>query len=220
LLEKTENLPEVHETLKIIEEEGQKCKKIVENLLTFARTPETTETSADLNATLGKTLEVIQNTLLTKKIRLESQLTPSIPRAKGDPRELQQVFINLINNAIDAMKGGGTLKVTTFLTPDGRRLAVEFSDTGRGIPWTAQTKIFDPFFTTKKTGEGTGLGLSMSYGIISKFGGNILFSSYPQEEYPDKHGTTFTVYLPVAGPETDMTTAEGQQQPPLKAGFY
>lgn len=220
LLEKTENLPEVHETLKVIEEEGQKCKKIVENLLTFARTPETTETSTDLSATLGKTLEVIQNTLLTKKIRLESQLAPNIPRAKGDPRELQQVFINLINNAMDAMKGGGTLKVNTFLTPDGRRLAVEFSDTGRGIPREAQPKVFDPFFTTKKTGEGTGLGLSMSYGIISKFGGNIIFASYPQEEYPDKHGSTFTVYLPVAGPETNAAAAEGQQEPPRKVGFY
>ena len=149
---------------------------------------------------LEKTLAVVKNTLLTKKIRLETSLAPNLPRVKGDPQELQQVFINLINNARDAMKGGGMLKVVTKPAPDGKRVAIEFSDTGNGIPREAQPKIFDPFFTTKKTGEGTGLGLSMSYGIITKFGGNIIFTSYPAEEYPEKHGTTFTVYLPMTRP--------------------
>ena len=111
LLEQTEELPEIHETLQVIEEEGLRCKKIVENLLTFARTPERTETTADINQLLEKTLAVVKNTLLTKKIRLESHFAPDLPPAKGDPQELQQVFINLINNARDAMKGGGVLKV-------------------------------------------------------------------------------------------------------------
>jgi signal transduction histidine kinase len=117
--------------------------------------------------------------------------------AKGDPSELQQVFINLINNAMGAMKGGGALKVATFLTPDKKRVGIEFRDNGKGIPREVQPKIFDPFFTTKETGEGTGLGLSTSYGILTKYGGNIIFTSYPVEEYPERHGTTFTVYLPV-----------------------
>jgi len=209
LLGETESLPEIHETLKVIEEEGLRCKKIVENLLTFARSPEVTETSADVTGILEKTLVVITNTLLTKKIRLESDLTPHLPRVKGDPRELQQVFINLINNAMDAMRGGGLLRVTTLPAPDGKRVAIEFSDTGNGIPREAQAKIFDPFFTTKRTGEGTGLGLSMSYGIITKFGGTIIFSSYPAAEYPEKHGTTFTVYLPmVSGAEAEAPDQE------------
>ncbi len=213
LLEQTESLPEIHETLKVIEEEGLRCKKIVENLLTFARTPETTETSAEVTAILEKTLVVVQNTLLTKKIRLDTSLAPNLPRVKGDPRELQQVFINLINNAMDAMKGGGLLRITTLPTPDGKRVAIEFSDTGNGIPREAQPKIFDPFFTTKKTGEGTGLGLSMSYGIISKFGGNIIFTSYPAQEYPEKHGTTFTVYLPmVSAAEAEAADQERQDE--------
>jgi len=198
LLEQTEDLPAVHETLKVIEEEGLRCKKIVENLLTFARAPERIETAADINQILEKTLAVVKNTLLIKKIRLESSFSPKLPIAAGDPQELQQVFINLINNARDAMKGGGVLKVETKPAPDGKRVAIEFSDTGNGIPREAQTKIFDPFFTTKKTGEGTGLGLSMSHGIITKFGGNIIFTTFPAEEYPEKHGTTFTVYLPIA----------------------
>jgi two-component system, NtrC family, sensor kinase len=204
LLGQTDSQPEIHETLQVIEEEGLRCKKIVENLLTFARAPERTETSTNVNAILEKTLAVVKNTLLTKKIRLEGELTPDLPQAQGDPQELQQVFINLVNNARDAMKGGGILKVTTALAPDGKRLAIEFSDSGTGIPRDIQPKIFDPFFTTKKTGEGTGLGLSMSYGIITKFGGNILFTSYPAEEYPEKHGTTFTVYLPIlTAPEAE-----------------
>ena len=198
LLEQTEDLPAVHETLKVIEEEGLRCKKIVENLLTFARAPERIETAADINQILEKTLAVVKNTLLIKKIRLESSFSPKLPIAAGDPQELRQVFINLINNARDAMKGGGVLKVGTKPAPDGKRVAIEFSDTGNGIPREAQTKIFDPFFTTKKTGEGTGLGLSMSHGIITKFGGNIIFTTFPAEEYPEKHGTTFTVYLPIA----------------------
>ena len=201
----------MHETLKILEEEGLKCKKIVENLLTFARTPEKTETRAEINAILEKMLTVVQNTLLIRKIRLESNLAPGLPRVKGDPRELQQVFINLINNAMDAMKGGGLLKVDTKLAPDGKRVAIEFTDTGNGIPKESQAKIFDPFYTTKKVGEGTGLGLSVSYGIITKFGGNIIFASYPAAEYPEKHGTTFTVYLPVT------TDTDGEAVPPSQS---
>ena len=213
LLEQTEALPEVHETLKVIEEEGLKCKKIVENLLTFARTPEITEISTDLNSTLEKMLAVVKNTLLTRKIRLETSLTPNLPRAKGDPQELQQVFINLINNAIDAMKGGGLLSVSTHLASDRKRLAVVFADTGNGIPRETQPKIFDPFFTTKVTGAGTGLGLSVSYGIITKFGGNIIFTSFPAEEYPEKHGTTFTVYLPLASaPEAEGAAPQLEQE--------
>ncbi len=209
LLEQTESLPEIHDTLQIMEDEGLRCKKIVENLLTFARNPEVSETSAAVTSLLERTLAVLKNTLLIKKIRLETSLAPGLPRVKGDPQELQQVFINLINNAADAMRGGGVLKVATAPSPDGKRVAIEFIDTGSGIPREAQDKIFDPFFTTKKTGEGTGLGLSMSYGIISKFGGNIVFTSFPVDEYPDKHGTTFTVYLPViSGSESEAAGPE------------
>jgi two-component system, NtrC family, sensor kinase len=207
LLEQTADMPDIQETLKIIEEEGFKCKKIVENLLTFARTPERTETSTDINEALGKMVIVVKNTLLTNKIRLESDITPNLPKVQGDPKELQQVFINLINNAVGAMKGGGVLKIKTRLIADGQRIGIEFEDTGSGIPKKDQPKIFDPFFTTKKVGEGTGLGLSMSYGIIKKFGGDISFVSYPAEEYPEKHGTTFTVQLSV------VSSAEASQSP-------
>lgn len=216
LIDQTENAPDIQETLRIIEEEGLKCKKIVENLLTFARTPEKTETSTEIQGTLQKMLAVVRNTLLTKKIRLLTNLAPDLPRVAGDPRELQQVFINLINNAMDAMRGGGVLTVNTRLARDGKRVCIEFHDTGNGIPAAAQNKIFDPFFTTKKTGEGTGLGLSMSYGIVSKYGGNIVFTSFPASEYPEKHGTIFTVYLPVVGTD-EAPAASTPLEPGIKA---
>ncbi|OPX19794.1 MAG: hypothetical protein BZ151_07360 [Desulfobacca sp. 4484_104] len=224
LLDKTAELPEIQETLQVIEEEGLKCKKIVENLLTFARAPERVEASTDINEILEKTLALMKNNLMTKKIHQEATLTPDLPRVKGDPHELQQVFINLINNAVDAMKGGGLLRIKTRLTTKNR-VAIEFSDTGVGIPKESQAKIFDPFFTTKKTGEGTGLGLSMSYGIITKFGGKIICNSYPEEEYPDKHGTTFIVYLPVfSGAESEAapisSEAEAQQYQPPGIGSF
>jgi two-component system NtrC family sensor kinase len=209
LLEQTANMPEIHETLKIIEEEGLKCKKIVENLLTFARSPERTETTTDLSEALTKMVAVIKNTLLTKKIRLETDIRPDLPRVQGDPQELQQVFINLINNAVGAMKGGGILRLKTRLMDDGQNVQVIVEDTGSGIPKKDQSRIFDPFFTTKKVGEGTGLGLSVSYGIIKKVGGDISFVSYPAEEYPEKHGTTFTVQLPVVSP----AAAAGKREP-------
>ena len=213
LLEQTDSLPEIHETLQIIEDEGLRCKKIIENLLTFARTPERTETTSDVSAIIEKTLAVVKNTLLTKKVRLETSLAPGLPLAQGDPQELRQVFINMINNARDAMQGGGLLEIRTHLAPDGKRVVVEFSDTGNGIPREVQAKIFDPFFTTKETGKGTGLGLSMSYGIITKFGGNIMFTSFPADEYPEKHGTTFTVYLPIiTGPEAEAAAPKGQAE--------
>ena len=209
LLEQTAELPDIHETLKIIEEEGLKCKRIVENLLTFARTPERPETSTDISETLSKMVMVVKNTMLTKKIRLESDIIQDLPRVQGDPQELQQVFINLINNAAGAMKGGGIVKIKTRLIANGQRIAIDIEDTGIGISKKDQPKIFDPFFTTKKVGEGTGLGLSMSYGIIKKFGGDINFISYPAAEYPEKHGTIFTVQLPV-------TNQTGRNEPQVE----
>uniref|UniRef100_A0A7V4LDA2 histidine kinase n=1 Tax=Desulfobacca acetoxidans TaxID=60893 RepID=A0A7V4LDA2_9BACT len=218
LLEKTEDLPEVHEILEIVEEEGVKCKKIVEKLLTFARSPEHTEKYADINALLERMLSVIKNTLLTKKINLVSNFAPDLPRVNGDPTELQQVFINLVNNAMDAMKGGGELNVSTRLSQDGKRVLIEVADTGNGIPEDIQARIFDPFFTTKPPGVGTGLGLSIVYGIISKFGGTITCKSFPAENYPDKHGTTFTVALPVAPAEE--LQPEPETRPAASPGLF
>jgi signal transduction histidine kinase len=117
---------------------------------------------------------------------------------RGDAGQLQQVFMNLLTNAVKAMPNGGKLAITTRLNQAGDRVEVRITDNGEGIKREHLSKIFDPFFTTRKVGEGTGLGLSVSYAIISKFGGNIYCASKSKEEYGEgQSGSTFTVTLPV-----------------------
>ena len=117
---------------------------------------------------------------------------------KGDAREIQQVFFNLINNAVYAMKEtGGALVISSIVHPDSVEIC--FADQGTGIPKHVGDRIFDPFFTTKEVGEGTGLGLSVSYGILQKYGGSISYTSVARGETDGarKTGTTFVVTLPV-----------------------
>jgi signal transduction histidine kinase len=118
---------------------------------------------------------------------------------------LEQVFLNIINNAVAAMEGRGLLSVSAHRSNGA--VNVSFSDTGHGISDTHMEKIFEPFFTTKEVGEGTGLGLSVSYGIVKKFGGDIQVQSRT-EEGGETPGTTFTVKLPVARLEADQSYEE------------
>lgn len=187
-----------YEILKVIERQGQNCQRIVENLLVFARTPKGAERRADVVFGLQQVLNVVQNTLLTEKVTLESDIPEELPAAAGDVRELEQVFLNIINNAVAAMPEGGTLRIVARPVADG--VTIEFSDTGAGISEDHLAHIFDPFFTTKEVGKGTGLGLSVSYGIVQKFGGEIRVTSRTAASGASP-GTTFTVYLPLAPAE-------------------
>ncbi|MFH1146201.1 MAG: ATP-binding protein [Pseudomonadota bacterium] len=197
LLEKIEPNTKTYAILEIIERQGLNCKRIVENLMGFARIRETAEYSADINQSIERVMSVVQNTLLTNKITLVCNLAADLPRVRGDSGQLQQVFMNLVNNAASAMNGGGTITVATRLSETPNRVEVLFGDTGQGIEGRYRDKIFDPFFTTKKVGEGTGLGLSVSYGIIvNNYGGEIDFETVTGEENKEKHGTTFTISLP------------------------
>lgn len=208
LLEKTPEGTKEYKILKTIERQGNNCKRIVENLMSFARMPEGVQYDTDVNRNIELVMEVVQNTLLTKKIAFELNLAPQLPRVRGDAGQLQQVFMNLITNAVKAMPHGGKLTITTRLNPDGKKVEILITDTGEGIKREHLSKIFDPFFTTRKVGEGTGLGLSVSYAIVSKYGGNILVSSKSQAEYGEGNsGSTFTVVLPVveAGEKHEST---------------
>jgi len=144
-------------------------------------------------------IAVTQNTLLTKKIDLVLNLTTDLPQVMADSSQVQQVFLNFITNGVDAMKkNGGQFTITTRLNQKKDHIEIEFRDTGIGITKKNLTKIFDPFFTTKEVGEGTGLGLAVSYGIIKKFGGEIQVDSVSAEETPNStSGTVFTVKLPI-----------------------
>jgi len=143
---------------------------------------------------------------MTRKIELEVRIPENLPRVRGDTREFQQVIFNLLNNSISAMeKSGGTLTITA--RAEGEWVHLSVIDTGAGIPNRIKPQIFDPFFTTKKVGEGTGLGLSLCYGIVKKYGGKITFSSSSAEDnFAAPTGTTFTVSMPVDQEEKERRT--------------
>ena len=206
LLEKIEPGSKNHEILETIERQALNCKRIVESILSYARCPEVIEYSADVNENIEKVISVVENILITKNITLEKHLTENLPKVRGDSGHLQQVFMNFITNAFGAMKRGGVLTIFTNLNRSGNRVEIIFKDTGHGIKREYKNKIFEAFFTTKKVGEGTGLGLSVSYGIINKYGGDITFETVAEEEDMEKKGTTFKVFLPVASLESGQKT--------------
>lgn len=184
-----------HEFLAVIERQAVNCQRIVEKLMQFSRIPEKTTTETDVLKDLQRVLNVIKNTLLTEKIELKTAISNTLPQVRGDGSQLEQVFLNIIKNSITAMNNGGTLTISARKTDD--MVNIEFADTGHGIPRKYMDKIFEPFFTTKKVGEGTGLGLSVSYGIIKKFGGDILVESQTANRGKIP-GTIFSILLPIA----------------------
>lgn len=195
LEEKVSHDSEIYAILKTIEKQGLNAKRVVENLLTFARYKEHHEENVDINKNISEVLSILGNTSSINKITIQKELSDTLPCVKGEPGELQQVFLNIVNNAIAAMKGGGTLKITTRVVEEGNNVEIKLSDTGSGIKKEHRSKIYDPLFTTKSVGEGTGLGLSVSYGIVSKHGGTISFETKTKEE-SSEHGTTFIITLP------------------------
>ncbi|MCG6926938.1 MAG: PAS domain S-box protein [Acidobacteria bacterium] len=197
LLERAQPGTTDYEDLQAIADSGKSARKIVENLLGFARVTEGLEDTVDVSHCIRTVAGIVKNTLMTAKVELVNDVPAGLPRVCGDPREYQQVVFNLINNAVAVMKDeGGTLTLSAE-AEDGRVL-LRVSDTGPGIPDRIKRRVFDPFFTTKKVGEGTGLGLSLCYGIVTKYGGSMSFTSSSLEDDPDQtSGTTFTVSMPV-----------------------
>ncbi len=197
LIERTRPGTDEHDMLKTIEKHGLNAKRVVENLLSFARYSEHVEERVEVNKNIESVLTVVKNTLQLNRIALDKRLADGLPPVQGDAGELQQVFLNIINNAIHAMRGGGTLAVATREDRAAGRVEISFADSGPGIRKEHRGRIFDPLFTTKKVGEGTGLGLSVSYGIVTKHGGTITFETRTPEE-PGRQGTTFLIALQAA----------------------
>lgn len=192
------------EDLNMIEQNAEAAKKTVENLLGFARVREGEYGTFDIVQSLRTVVNIVESTLLKNHIRLETDIPDDLPPIRGDAREFQQVVFNLVNNAIAAMKDQeqGVIRISSW--QESGRTCVRVTDTGPGIPDRIKGRIFDPFFTTKKVGEGTGLGLSLCYGIIKKYGGSIDFFSHSAEDNPDDPtGTSFTVAVPRAEAASD-----------------
>lgn len=195
LAEKVPTDSEFYEILKTMEKQGLNAQRIVSNLLSFARFAEPKEEEININQSIEAVLTVEGNTLKLNNISVRRDMAASLQTVKGDPGELQQVFFNVISNAISAMKEGGLLNIVTRSLDSGRNVEIRISDTGSGIRKEHRPKIFDPFFTTKRVGEGTGLGLAISYALVSKHGGTITFETKTEEESKET-GTTFIVTLP------------------------
>ncbi len=196
VLQATEETDPRHQDLKVIELETLRTRSIVRNLLDFARQSEPHKEWVDINEVIRDTLILIQNSAELTNVQLVPRLERSLPEVFIDVNQIKQVFVNLMNNAIQAMPQGGELTIQTLAEP--KHVAVQFIDTGVGIPSDNLYKIFDPFFTTKPQVKGTGLGLSISYGIVKKHGGTILVDSQ------EGKGSTFTIRLPIQAAEEDQ----------------
>jgi len=192
--------------LETILSESERAAKIVRNLLTFARKRHTTRAMVDVNQIVRETLALRSYEQTLANITIIEALAAGLPLAFADPHQFQQVLLNLIINAEQAMLGAngrGTLILRSWHDLDGDAVILEVNDDGPGVPEDVQPRIFDPFFTTKEVGKGTGLGLTVAYAIIQEHGGRITVQSQPGE------GASFFVALPVSdGPVKPVLTRE------------
>jgi len=195
LLERTPEGSKEFKILKAIERQGDNCKRIVENLLAFSRIPKQSTVETNVADDLKRALSLSMNALLVNMVDLKTEIEEDLPKVNGDGRQLEQVYLNIVNNAVAAMDGGGVLTVSAHRSDN--QVSIRFTDTGHGISTRNLIRIFEPFFTTKETGKGTGLGLSVSYGLVKKYGGDIQVESQTGDK-GKQPGTTFTVMLPVA----------------------
>jgi PAS domain S-box-containing protein len=196
LLQKVDDDDPMKEDLQIIDREAARTKAIVRGLLDFARQREPRLESANVNEIVRTTMALVHHQAKGTGVIIKESFDETLPLVSLDANQIEQVFLNIVTNAIQAMPEGGELKVLTAYRPhavDGADcVAVEFHDTGTGIAEENLPRIFDPFFTTKEVGQGTGLGLSISYGIVESHGGWI------EVETEMGQGSTFKVMLPVA----------------------
>ncbi len=186
--------------LKVIEKETKRCKTIIENLLKFSRQEKTEKIPTNLNLVVEDAVAIVDHQLTLHKVKIEKQLAASLPVIGGNANQLQQVLMNLMINAQQAMPKGGTVSIETCLQE--AQAVVSVRDTGPGMSLDVQKKIFEPFFTTKPVGKGTGLGLSVSYGIVKDHYGEILLES------EEGKGSVFTLSFPVMD-LTQENTLEG-----------
>jgi signal transduction histidine kinase len=182
--------PSLREDLDIISSNAGMCKKIVEDLLNFSRQSKTRNSLVNLNETLESVLAVVEKNFSEDGVRIQRDFDPGLPQVVADVDKIRQVFMNLILNAFQAIQGSGVITVSSCSDAGRGGARIVVFDTGSGIADDIRDAIFDPFFTTKEPGQGTGLGLSVSYGIIQEHKGDITVESEIGK------GSTFTIWLP------------------------
>jgi len=208
LLMENPDLPEgARKDLRVILQEAQRTKQIVQNLLSFARQMPPQRSALQLNTILRRTIQLRSYDFNSHGVDVIEHLDEGLPDVLGDAHQLQQVFLNILNNAYDAVhEVGRPARIEIMSTKAGDAVEVSFSDNGNGI--THPDKIFDPFFTTKEVGKGTGLGLSICYGIVKEHGGEILCHNNIGGQ-----GATFIVRLPALSHTASLSVAAGVKQP-------
>jgi two-component system NtrC family sensor kinase len=184
------NFVEFKESVEKIEHHVERARKIIHNLLGFARRMEPAKEKININNLLDETTGLLENESRYVNITIDKQYADDVPVITSDLSQIQQVVLNLLNNAIDAIGSDGTVTVGSRYLDKTDQVELWVADTGKGIPEAELGKIFEPFFTTKAVGKGTGLGLSISYSIIEKLGGTMQVQSKVGE------GTVFTITLP------------------------
>ncbi len=191
LIQSLDGPAEFKEFASHIRGETERCKKIVENFLSLARRNGSAKTACDVNELIMMILNLKKHSLNEHGIEVSTDLDPQLPPIVADPHRLRQVLVNIITNADQAIQQTDGERLLTIVTSsDGLAVRIRFTDSGPGIPAEILPRIFDPFFTTKDIGNGSGLGLSICYGIVREHGGTISVESEPG------HGSSFTVELP------------------------
>jgi signal transduction histidine kinase len=199
--------PSLVEPLQVIRQEAERAANIVKNLLSFARSQEEERKLQSIKPIIDSTLALLRNQLMAHKVEATLEVEPGLPEVQVNGNQIKQVFVNLINNACQAIASdapSGRLWITAKRGRDG--IAVSVTDSGPGMSEEIAARVFEPFFTTKEEGEGTGLGLSICQGILKEHGGRISLETAP------RHGATFTVELPVG------TAAPRPEAEPVASG--
>jgi len=216
LLEDAASGSQPHEDLETIVKHTRICRKIVSDLLSFSRHTQSTVTFVDLNRSIREVVAVVEHTFNLDGVKVVADLADDLPAVKGDEEKIKQVWANLLSNAHDAVGTRGTITIKTGYHPGNKEVVIHVADTGEGIRADRIDRIFDPFFTTKTVGRGTGLGLSVTFGIVKEHGGRIEVESPVSSRSSGDptmagRGTMFTIILPADDPgarEKDMRNGD------------
>ena len=187
----------MRQDLQRILKDAERCRDTVKNLLEFTRQTRHFMRPHNVNETISRTLFLLESQSLFQNVEIRKKFAASLPPVFADGQQLNHLFMNIILNAAQAMEGRGRLIITTNLESSHKRVAITIADTGPGIPEEVMPHIFDPFFTTKEEGQGTGLGLSLAFGIVENHGGRIRAQNQPDG------GTAFIIELPIAAPQNE-----------------
>lgn len=197
-IQASENFKEFADAVDKIEYHVERAREVTHRLLGFARRMEPRHEKINVNKVILETISFLENEAIHRNINIHKDLFPNLPDIESDGAQLQQVFLNIINNAIDAVEKNGDIWISSRVDPEKKLVVVEIKDNGPGIPEEIINRIFDPFVTTKPVGKGTGLGLSITHSIVEKLGGKIYASNLEKG-----HGAVFTLELPMTNGKSE-----------------